>query len=105
MFRLKKALVSGDTPSSGWCRVDYRAVRSKKCIDDLLLIQLSRRQHRKLPRPCHGGEHDTMAHLRRDNALFRDNDLKTFKQFFGTCRQCKGSADHCPPLPESLRQR
>ncbi len=87
-FRLKNALVSGDTLFLTGCgRVDlpggnveemYRTIHDRfNSVDASTVIY---------PGHAYGGEHDTMAHLRRDNAVFRYDDLKTFKQFFGTRR-------------------
>lgn len=83
-FRLKKALVSGDTLFLNGCgRVDlpggnveemYRTIyeRLNTISDDTIVY----------PGHNYGGKCDHMAHLRHDNPVFQHLDLKSFKRLF-----------------------
>ncbi len=84
-FRLKDALVSGDTLFLQGCgRVDlpggnveemHRTIQERfKSIDASTVIY---------PGHAYGGEHDTMDHVRRKNSIFRYADLASFKRLFG----------------------
>jgi glyoxylase-like metal-dependent hydrolase (beta-lactamase superfamily II) len=87
-FRLKDALVSGDTLFLTGCgRVDlpggnveemHRTIQERlSSIDKNTVV---------FPGHAYGGEHETMGELRNHNPVFRYLDLKTFKQFFGVRR-------------------
>lgn len=87
-FRLKDALVSGDTLFLQGCgRVDlpggdveemHRTIQERfKSIDEKTVVY---------PGHAYGGDHDTMSDVRKHNPVFRYLDLKSFRQFFGVRR-------------------
>lgn len=88
-FRVKHALVSGDTLFLQGCgRVDlpggnveemHRTISERfNSIDAKTIVY---------PGHAYGGEHDTMAHVRNANPVFRYTDLASFEQFFGVRRR------------------
>lgn len=84
-FRLKDALVSGDTLFLRGCgRVDlpggnveemYRTIQNRlSTIDKNTIV---------FPGHAYGGEHASMDALRKNNPVFSYLDLKSFKRLFG----------------------
>jgi len=83
-FRIKDALISGDTLFLKGCgRVDlpggnveemHRTIQERlKTIDDKTIVY---------PGHAYGGEHDNMAHIRQTNPVFSYIDLPAFKRLF-----------------------
>ncbi|HXW60583.1 MAG TPA: MBL fold metallo-hydrolase [Myxococcota bacterium] len=83
-FRLKKALVSGDTLFLNGCgRVDlpggnveemYRTIHERfNTIGNDTIVY---------PGHNYGGESDNMSHIRHENPVFQRLDLKSFKRLF-----------------------
>lgn len=84
-FRLKNALISGDTLFLNGCgRVDlpggdvnemHKTIQDRlKTIDNNTIVY---------PGHAYGGEHDSMGHIREHNPVFSFLDIKSFKRRFG----------------------
>lgn len=84
-FRVKNALISGDTLFLQGCgRVDlpggnvaemYKTIQERlKTIEDTMVVY---------PGHAYGGEHDTMGHVRKLNPVFSYLDIQSFKRLFG----------------------
>ncbi len=87
-FRLKDALVSGDTLFLQGCgRVDlpggnveemFRTISERfNTVDPKTIVY---------PGHAYGGEHESMGDVRKHNPVFRYLDLRSFKQLFGVRR-------------------
>ncbi len=83
-FRIKNALVSGDTLFLRGCgRVDLPGGDVEE-MHRTIAERLSTITADTVVYPGHsyGGEHDTMSNLRTDNPVFKHLDLKSFRRLF-----------------------